>query len=673
MASPAIWDYIVVGSGPAGTVVSSRLLQYDSSARILLIEAGPDVNNRTDILYANSTNLIGGDFDWKYNSTRQTHLDGREISIPAGRCLGGGSGINLCVWFRGAKADWDDWAHAVGDEQWNYDNLLPYFRMTEEWFHSRNPEQHGVDGKLRIESTSSSGRRYPLEEVIEESLGAIGVSPLPDYDYNVENNIGLGELHENRRNGARQLASLAYSLKGVTVLTDTLVESVLLDKTDALRATGVRLANGTELFSKEVIVSAGAYRTPQLLMLSGIGPADVLERHDIEVKLDAPEVGKNFSDHLSFLVNWKLRDPSKGYAIGSANPLFLEPQFGLGMPVTSVALTPVPREGLEAAIAADEGPVKSDHYLLKSTHAMMESFFLYVPSAPLVPDGTHVSTFMMALKPTSRGTVSIKSKNPADPPLLDPNYLGTEVDRYVWRTALRSMVTLMAGPTALGRDIIAGETPPNGLPPITLDSSDEYLESRLRTGGGSTFHGMGSCAMGKVVDSDLRVKGVHNLRIVDASVFPVAMGSHIQAAVYALAPALDPTMDFVNIYKSAQVWTNNISLLTEAASFLSTIKNCLSSAWESFRADLSLPHVYWALIATPALIMYGKNGFANVTQGSLAAAFQSSMYGGFTPAGGLFATLTSLGMLGFLAPAITIIAAVIAFLVAVITFHYVQD
>ncbi|RYP80244.1 hypothetical protein DL769_002546 [Monosporascus sp. CRB-8-3] len=131
------------------------------------------------------------------------------------------------------------------------------------------------------------------------------------------------------------------------------------------------------------------------------------------VKLDAPEAGKNSNDHLHFRVNWKLQDHSKGYAIGSANPLFLEPQFGLGMPITSAASTPMQREGLEAAIAADERCVKSDHYLLKSTYAIIESNVLYAPLPPPVPGGTHISMFMMALKPTSRGTVSIMSKNPS--------------------------------------------------------------------------------------------------------------------------------------------------------------------------------------------------------------------------------------------------------------------
>ncbi|KAI0199761.1 GMC oxidoreductase [Astrocystis sublimbata] len=533
MTGPKPWDYIIVGGGIAGCVVASRLKRYRPSSRILLIEAGPDVSGNKDILHFSALNFIGGQFDWGYKTAPQKHFDGREIDIPSGRALGGGSVINACGWLRGAEADYDDWAEIVNDIRWGYEGQLPYFKMTERWF-SDDPEAldaHGRDGAMQIESPSYTKRVYPLTETTEKAWAEIGVKVLPRADLNAGNNLGLAELNENRSKGARQIAPSVYPLDGVTVYTDTLVQSIVLD---GPRATGIILADGTEISSQEVIVASGAYRTPQLLMLSGIGPRETLEKHGIEVKVENPHVGKNFNDHVMVHLNWKLKDPSKGHAFGSGNPLFSQPEFAMGVPFTWIAGTTIDRGALEAAIAQDEGSCTPDHCLFEKDRALMETLVMYLGSAPVGVDGKHISTALMASKPTSRGTVTITSKDPKDPPLLDPNYFATEVDKTVWRYSLRQATQLMTGNTALGH-VISGETPYTGFEPIGTDSTDEYLDRRVRAQAGSTFHGSSSCSMGKVVDGELRVKRVQNLRIVDASVFPISIGAHIQAAVYALA------------------------------------------------------------------------------------------------------------------------------------------
>ncbi|KAI1503052.1 GMC oxidoreductase [Biscogniauxia marginata] len=530
------WDYIIAGGGLAGCVLANRLAQYQSSARILVIEAGPDVSGNKDILQYNSLNFIGGKFDWGYKTVPQKHYDGRQVDLPSGRAVGGGSVINGCGWFRGSKADFDSWAEVVDDNRWSYEGQLPYFKMTERWYNGENAENHGQDGRLQIESPSSTKRIYPLAGVTEQAWEEVGVHKLPGNDMNAGENLGFGELNENRSHGARQIAPFAYPLdgEGITVLADTLVGSVLVDTNDGVRATGVRLADGIEIHSKAVILAAGAYRTPQLLMLSGLGPKETLEKHGIETKVDIPQVGKNFNDHIMVHLNWKLKDPSKGHALGSSNPLFANPEFAMGNPLSHVACTDIPRDGLEAAIAKDEGKVEPDHYLLKRHWAMMENLVMYLAVPPLSIDGTHISNALMAMKPTSRGMVTIASKDPADAPLLDPNYYATEVDKYVWRHSLRQITALMTGDTALGREV-SGETPRPGFAPLIVDASDEYLDSRMRAQGISTFHGSSTCSMGTVVDSGLKVKGVQNLWIADASVFPISIGAHIQAAVYALA------------------------------------------------------------------------------------------------------------------------------------------
>ncbi|OTA57452.1 GMC oxidoreductase [Hypoxylon sp. EC38] len=536
MVASTGWDYTIVGGGLAGCVVASRLSQYQPSARILVIEAGPDASHDADILRFQSFEFVGGKFDWAYESVPQKNLDGRRINIPSGRAIGGGSVINACGWLRGARADYDSWAELVNDQRWSYEGQLPYFKKTEKWYNSNNSEGHGQDGALHIESPISKGRIYPLADIIEESWKALGVQRLPGYDMNAGNNLGLAELNENRHDGTRQIAPLAYPLDGVTVLTDTLVESILIYKDSQPRANGVRLADGTEIHSKQVIVTAGAYRTPQLLMLSGIGPKKTLDQHGIETKVDNPEIGKNFNDHNMLQLNWRLKDPSKGYAVGSNNPLFLKPEFATGAPISYIINTEVAKDGLVAAITKDEGKAPDqDHCLLKRQFAFMENMICYVSFPPVPIDGTHISTAMMATKPTSRGTVTIASKNPADAPVLDPNYLATEVDKYVWRESLRKAATLMVGDTPLGREVVAGETSLPGLEPLTPDASDEHLDRIVKSRAVSTFHGSSTCSMGRVVDTDLRVKGVENLRIVDASVFPICIGAHIQAAVYALA------------------------------------------------------------------------------------------------------------------------------------------
>ncbi|RWA10979.1 hypothetical protein EKO27_g4122 [Xylaria grammica] len=513
MAPTGDWDYIIVGGGLAGCVVAHRLRQYQPSSRIIVLEAGPDVSGNKDILHFNSINFIGGQFDWGYKTVPQVHLDGRQIHVPAGRALGGGSVINGCGWFRGSKDDFDSWAEAVQDDRWSYQGQLDYFKKTEKWFNDENSEFHGRDGALQIESPISTGRIYPLSTITEQAWAEAGVSKLPGNDMNAGVNLGFGELNENRFQGARQIAPLVYPLDGITLKTDTLVRSI---KLVGSRAVGVYLDDDTEISSKEVILTAGAYRTPQLLLLSGIGPRETLNKHGIEL-------------------NWKLKDPSQGYALGSSNPLLAEPQFATGTPLSHVACTAIPRDQLEAAIAKDDGHVDPNHYLLKKNWAVMENLVLYLAVPPLTIDGTHISNVLMGMKPTSRGTVTIASKDPKDPPVLDPNYFATEVDKVVWRHSLRKITALMTGDTALGRDVVSGETPFPGFEPLSVDAGDEYLDKRVRAQGLSTFHGSGTCSMGKVVDADLRVKGVQNLRVADASVFPISIGAHIQAAVYALA------------------------------------------------------------------------------------------------------------------------------------------
>lgn len=358
---------------------------------------------------------------------------------------------------------------------------------------------------------------------------------------------------QDRRDGMRQIASKYFPLDGITVLTNTLVEKVILEQTvgrnttnttnsgKTIKATGVRLSNGTELFGKEIIASAGSYRTPQLLMLSGIGPAETLEKFGIEQVLDVPEVGQNFADHIFYAAEWQLSPQYQNDTVDSGNPLFSEPQYGLGQPNNFVATFTVnDTEGLIAAITSDEGeaPDPSTHPLLNSTRSFMEAFVLYENTDVNLPtNSTYLTTVNVGFLPTSRGSVSINSTDPTVAPLIDPNLLGTEVDRFIWRYGMRVMTEMMVGNTTLGNDIVVGNAPPSGsgLPPFTLNSTDAEIDARVRATSITSYHPIGTCSMGKVVDSSLRFIGVDNLRVVDASVIPTPISAHIQAVVYALA------------------------------------------------------------------------------------------------------------------------------------------
>ncbi|GAB1195941.1 hypothetical protein APSETT444_005206 [Aspergillus pseudonomiae] len=518
------FDYIIVGGGLAGSVVANRLYNANKSLNILLVEAGVDASDNTLIPYANNTAfLIGCDLDWGYVTTPQKNLEGRKIGNPAGKCLGGGTAINNCGWIRGDRSDYDRWAEIVGDESYSYDSMLPYFIATEKYTDgSQTDRQHGSDGPLYVASVSSTGRQYPLREPLAQAWDENHVRPLPGLDGNRGNPQGRAELAEDRRDGLRQLASAAYPLDGVHVMTNTLVRRILITSEDSTpKAIGIETISGEKYYGREIIASAGAYRTPQLLILSGIGPREILSQHDIPVVIDAPDVGRNLYDHLEFAQYWKLKDPSKGYALGSDNPLFAKPEFGQGVPVDWIVTTSIPKDGLVEAITADEGsPPSADHPLLKAERSFLEYIVLYAagsPSDPVVPlDGTHICMTIVGLLPTSKGHVTISSTDLTDPPVIDPNYLSTEVDRYAWRTGLRTAAQLFLG-TDSGKSLIDQETPPDGFEPITLNSSDEYLDARVRHG------------------ALFQVHGISNLRVVDASVIPTPIAGHIQAALYAMA------------------------------------------------------------------------------------------------------------------------------------------
>ena len=535
-------DYIIVGGGIAGCTLASRLHESNPSLKILIIEAGADPKDHP--LASSPLACFAAhhsDLDWAYFTVPQKHLDDRSCYASAGKALSGGSTTNYGTWTRGAAADYNLWAKAVADPRWSYEGLLPYFRKTESHYDRQGDHtQHGFDGPIHTVSVSGSNpnRQYPLRGPLLTAWDKVGVKQIPDGNSGAP--VGLTELVENWRDGKRQLASQVYNLSEVQVMTGTVVRRVLMEERNAKTVvTGVELADGQAIWaSKEVIVAAGAYRTPQVLMLSGIGSAAELKRHGIPVLVNAPEVGKNFYDHFSLCQWWKLRSPEAGLSIGT--PLWSDPSFTTGLPCDWVVSEQTPQEQVKKALAIDGDVINDQHPLLQPGLSHTESLIVYAPAGAQIAgvdvpmDGTHIGSAVLGMLPTSRGTITLASSDPLSPPVIDPNYYATEADRAAMREGLRQVYRVLRE-TPEGRNIVVEEVPPSGYAPFTANSTDSDIDARVRRAGNTFYHPAGSAAMGKVVDTDLRVYGVEGLRVVDASVLPVPIAAHTQACVYAIA------------------------------------------------------------------------------------------------------------------------------------------
>ncbi|KAF1978388.1 putative glucose dehydrogenase [Bimuria novae-zelandiae CBS 107.79] len=531
-------DIIIVGGGIGGVVLASRLHARKPELSITLIEAGPNVTGKPHVSNpAEAALLHFSDLDYKFFTVPQKHLGGGQKYNCAIKGLSGGTIINTGGWVRGDKADYDEWAKEVKDDKWSYDGLLPYFKRSEKHFDPNgDPAQHGFDGPVVTASVASTGRKFPLREPVLKLWQNIGVKHIPDA--NNGHPQGIADLVENWKDGKRQIVSETYPLTGVNVLTEKTVRRVLIN--DDKVAVGVELANGEKLSVKEggqVVVSSGAYGTPKVLQLSGIGNPAELSKHGIDTVVDLPAVGANLFDHLMLFRYWKLRHPEKGLALGS--PKFGGPNYEKGGPLDWLVTTPISTAPYKSALERDVGPVSDSHPLLQNrSHLEMNLLYAAISAdaqgLTIPMDGNSIMTFYMCCLPTSRGTVTLSSSDPEAAPAIDPNYYATEADKHVMREGFRMHTKLMFD-TPEGKALVTGEHTPPGYEVAGLDASDELIDKRIALGGSTVFHPGGTAAMGKVVDSSLKAYGVKDLRVVDASIIPNPIASHTQVAVYAIA------------------------------------------------------------------------------------------------------------------------------------------
>ena len=531
-------DYIIVGGGLTGCVLASRLANSPSNPSVLVLDAGAEPSSEHDVVTPiGGFTLQGSALNWQYPTAPTPSTENRTYVLPAGKTLGGGSMLNYGGWSRGDAPDYDSWAReAGGDQRWSYDGLLPYFRRSESWFDKQaDSKQHGFEGPMRITSVAASDRKriYPLGKALRQAWGELGVEETAACE---GCNQGASEWLETWVSGERQPVHQGYPLEKVAVETNTPVAKILFRKESGSPvAVGVILRDGRQVLArKEVILSAGALRTPTLLQISGIGPSSLLSSLSIPITLDSPAVGATYFDHFALFQLSKLRPSATGLVIG--HPDLADPAFTKGFPCDLVVNEGLLSSVVSAALDADGTVDPERAAFLEPGRCFLESLVMYHPCVPGIPvDGTFIASSVMLTLPTSRGRICLSSKddNP-DRPHIEPNYFSTNLDRAALIHGVRRMLQLTLKTSALA-PYIKEEVPPPGLEALTAESSDAAIEKRIRAAGVAHFHAVGSVPVGKALDAEMRVKGVKGLRVCDTSVFPGPVGGHPQASLYAVA------------------------------------------------------------------------------------------------------------------------------------------
>lgn len=542
--APAEFDYIIAGGGTAGVALASRLSTYLPSASILLLEAGPSALEHPNVTDPNKLfDLVPDGLLVDYSTVPQPHCDNRHIVNLAGRMLSGSSGGNVGVWMRTSATDYELMAERAGNARFGFGNMVRYFkRLENHWDKSADPQWYGFEGRFH----TVGGRTYPLSADVKASAERMG------YAYNRDgakgDPRGLVDMTQAFRvtgeaSSERQHSAKVYDLSGVGVRCEAPVAKILFD--GERRVSGVQLVDGEVIRARtEVIVCCGAQRTPQVLMLSGIGPREQLEEHGIPLVFDSPEVGRNLFDHGALTTYFELKHPEQGLAFPFQGTC--RPEFGQGFAWDFNIFGNIPAERLAPVLASDL-PLEAQssvstypHLRDKRCHYMVLPFYFPILASPRynpeveIGNGRHIALTALNLLPVSRGKVTLRSASPTDTPLIDPQFLSTQTDRLIMRTALRTVLTLAATPP-LSTHLI-GETPPVDarFPALSTESSDEEIDARIRGWMETIAHPMGTCALGKVLDDEFRVKGVTGLRVCDASVFPEPLGGMPSLTIYAL-------------------------------------------------------------------------------------------------------------------------------------------
>ena len=538
----ATFDYVIIGGGTAGCLLANRL-SAEPNHRVLLLEAGktdsyPWIHIPVGYLYC-----IGNPrTDWMYHTEPDAGLNNRVQRYPRGRVLGGCSSINGMIYMRGQARDYDAWAKITGDDSWSWQNALADFKAHENHYrldqgadpitgnNSRFSDMHGSGGEWRVEKQRLS---WDVLDSFADAAEQAGIEKIDDF--NGGDNAGVGYFDVNQRSGWRWSSSKAFlrparGRSNLTIWTESQAQKLSWSTADngQPRCTGLSLSRAGQTVqvtaNREVILSAGAINSPQILQLSGIGPADLLRSHGIEVIRDAP-VGENLQDHLQIRAVFKVNGTQTLNTL--ANSLFGRLKIGAEYLLNRSGPMSMSPSQLGAFTRSD--PARP--------HANLE-YHVQPLSLEAFGEDLHdfpaITVSVCNLNPTSRGQVQISSANFQDPPKIMPNYLSTAEDRQVAADSLRQARKIMAQPAM---QVYA----PEELKPGVQHQSDEELARLAGDIANTIFHPVGTVKMGQmddpsaVLDPHLRVKGVQGLRVVDASVMPTITSGNTNAPTLMIA------------------------------------------------------------------------------------------------------------------------------------------
>lgn len=511
-----MYHYIIVGAGSAGCVLANRLTE-DPATTVLLLEAGETDNALEISIPLASSWLLRSPFDWAYETEEQYNLNNRRLYWPRGKVLGGSSSINAMVHIRGNRRDYDHWRD-LGNEGWDYSSVLPYFKKSEN--EERGPSKyHGSGGPLNIANHRTPN---PLSQAFVNAGVEVGI-PLTN-DFNGAEQDGVGFYQVTQKNGLRHSAASGYvhpimNRPNFTLKTHALATKIIFE---ARRAVGVAYIQDGEKqecrAEREVILSCGTINSPQLLMLSGIGPSNHLQARGIPVIVDLPGTGQNLQDHPAIVLLYTSAQP-----VSLAHPMtpenlqdFIEHKTG---PLTS------------------NGPESGAFIRTRADLLMPDIQYHFVPTywsnhGSTVPDVDGYTIVSCVLHPQSRGYIALNSPDPTHAPLIQPNYFADEHDMKVLVEGVKTARKLSE--TQAFAPFRKAETHPGPHVQCT-EEIIEYIRQHAET----LYHPVGTCKMGNdslaVVDAHLRVRGVSGLRVIDASIMPAIIGGNTNAPTIMIA------------------------------------------------------------------------------------------------------------------------------------------
>lgn len=521
------FDYVIVGAGSAGCVLANRLSE-DPNVTVALLEAGGKNESLLVKMPAGVGNLIAtkGVSNWGFETVPQQFLDGRRLYQPRGRGWGGSSAINGMIYIRGHARDYDQWRQ-MGLTGWGYADVLPYFKRAQH--HEDGADNwNGEGGPLWV------SRGPPGDPIYKAFIQGGRQAGYPvTRDFNGYQQEGVGPYHLTIRDGERWSAAAAYlrpalARPNLKVISNAHAGRIIIENK---KAVGVEFSAGRgkpvqSIFAaREVLACGGAFQSPQLLMLSGVGPADELRKHGVPVVVDAPEVGRNLQDHLDVCVIYEMTKPISMY---SKTKGLKQPMIGLQYLFTKQGHGRT--NHLHAgAFLKTRGELDRPDIQLHLVNAQMRDH------ARIKADRDAFTVHACQLRPESRGTVTLASTNPFDPPAIDPRYLAEENDRRTMRDSLRIVRDIVA------QDALKLYRGPEFAPGAHI-RTDAEVDAWIRQNAETIYHPVGTVRMGAdakaPVDEALRVRGVENLRVIDASVMPTLIGGNTNAPTIMIAEKL---------------------------------------------------------------------------------------------------------------------------------------